>query len=417
MAKRNPTRTLAERAEKKMDLNEEQIQHLLDNGVITKTATGYESDYMSQREVGIRLGRSNSTINLAISSKKVKKYVYFDVEYVKYTECLDKIGKGKDAPDENDETDTDTPTVKVGIDLSLLAKADKEKKRVHDLSVNTRLVKPDGQPIVTPKGFYVDSAVWESLHFAIANGENVLITGPTGCGKSELVYELADSIGRELSAFNCGATQDVRSAWIGNVHIQDGKDVFVKSRFIKASCEKGHLVLFDEINRINYDSTNILFSILDRQGYIPIDEDETKAMKHEDTRFFATANLGSQYTGTEEIDAALLNRFSTVIEIGFPPVDVESKIIENRAPYCNRKDIEDLLAVAHSQREQVGPEGMSTPLSTRTLIDCARRKMCGFDWQDVLINNVLGHFDKGDNDQYSEQAQVVQIFQSQGLIS
>jgi len=416
MATKNPTRTLAERAEKKIMLSDEEVQELIASGRITeKSGGGFESDYMSQNEVAERLGRSKSTVSLAVQSKKVKKYNIFNIEYVKLSECLAEIGTGKSGQPSADTSEPDVKTEQ-GIDLSLIAKADKEKSLTHDLSQKTRIKGSDGKPIFTPKGFYVEPENWEALLFAIANNENILITGPTGCGKSELVYELANSLDRELSAFNCGATQDVRSAWIGNIHIQDGKDVFVKSRFVKASCDKGHLVLFDEINRINYDSTNILFSILDRQGYIPIDEDETKAMRHEDTRFFATANLGSAYTGTEELDAALVNRFSTVIELGFPPITVESKIVENRAPFCNKSDIDTLLKVAQSQREQVGPEGMATPLSTRTLIDCARRKMCGFSWEDVLNYDILGRFDKGDGDENSEQAQIIQIFQSQGLI-
>ena len=72
MATKNPTRTLAERAEKKIMLSDEEVQELIASGRITeKSGGGFESDYMSQNEVAERLGRSKSTVSLAVQSKKV----------------------------------------------------------------------------------------------------------------------------------------------------------------------------------------------------------------------------------------------------------------------------------------------------------------------------------------------------------
>ena len=192
-----------------------------------------------------------------------------------------------------------------------------------------RLAKPPADE------FFVTDEVWEQLCYVVNRGKNVLLTGPSGCGKSELCYRVAEAAGRAIEPFNCGAMSEPRSSLIGNTHFDREKGTwFAESRFVRAVQKKGTCLLLDEISRSGRDAFNILLPLLDAQGYLAIDEAEGAPVvkRAESVMFFATANLGMEYTGAEPLDKALADRFPVVIAIDFPPLDQEFALLSWRCP-------------------------------------------------------------------------------------
>ena len=193
--------------------------------------------------------------------------------------------------------------------------------------VDWRLAKPPADE------FFVTDEVWEQLCYVVNRGKNVLLTGPSGCGKSELCYRVARAAGRAIEPFNCGAMSKPRSSLIGNTHFDREKGTwFAESRFVRAVQKTGTCLLLDEISRAGRDAFNILLPLLDEQGYLAIDEAEGAPVvkRAEPVTFFATANLGMEYTGEEPLDKALADRFPVVIAIDFPPTDQEFAVLIRR---------------------------------------------------------------------------------------
>jgi midasin (ATPase involved in ribosome maturation) len=100
------------------------------------------------------------------------------------------------------------------------------------------------------------------------------------------------------------------------IKMEDGKttSTFVKSRFSEM-IQKPGIILLDELSRASATANNLLFPCLDFRRELPMEycfEDASPIKVHPECVFFATANLGGQYTGTHKLDRALMDRFMLV---------------------------------------------------------------------------------------------------------
>ena len=89
-----------------------------------------------------------------------------------------------------------------------------------------------------PKNFYIDSLKWKFLVRNIEKGKNILMVGPSGCGKTDATFKAAESIGKEVTYFNLGATQDPRSTLIGNTFYNKDSGTYLVNRYLYALYSK-----------------------------------------------------------------------------------------------------------------------------------------------------------------------------------
>jgi hypothetical protein len=127
-----------------------------------------------------------------------------------------------------------------------------------------------------PKNFYIDNLKWKFLVRNIEKGKNILMVGPSGCGKTDATFKAAESIGKEVTYFNLGATQDPRSTLIGNTfYNKDSGTYFSESLFVRAIQQENAVILLDELSRAHPEAWNILMTVLDPiQRYLRLNEDQ-----------------------------------------------------------------------------------------------------------------------------------------------
>jgi len=172
---------------------------------------------------------------------------------------------------------------------------------------------------VTLDGFFkVHKGTYQILRRNILKGENTLILGPTGFGKTELVYHMAKHLKIPITIFDMGTMTDPIMGIVGTntIQVQDGVTVskFIKSRFSEI-IQKPGIVLLDELSRASLQANNLLFPCLDFRRELNMEyafNDSAPIPIHPKCVFFATANIGSQYSGTSKIDRALLDRFMLI---------------------------------------------------------------------------------------------------------
>ena len=177
----------------------------------------------------------------------------------------------------------------------------------------------DKDDFVTLDGFFkVHKGTYQILRRNIVKGENTLILGPTGFGKTELVHHMAKHLGVPLTIFDMGTMTDPIMGLVGTntIQVQDGVTIskFVKSRFSEV-IQKPGIVLLDELSRASLQANNLLFPCLDFRRELNMEyafNDSAPIAIHPKCIFFATANIGSQYSGTSKIDRALLDRFMLI---------------------------------------------------------------------------------------------------------
>ena len=59
-----------------------------------------------------------------------------------------------------------------------------------------------------PNGLFIEELKWKYLLRSAVRGKNIMMTGPTGCGKTLAAQSLVKSLNRPDFYFNLGATQD-----------------------------------------------------------------------------------------------------------------------------------------------------------------------------------------------------------------
>ena len=239
-----------------------------------------------------------------------------------------------------------------------------------------------------PDTLFMEDLTWKFICRNVYRGANMLLTGPTGTGKSQTAISVAKALDRELFYVNLGATQDPRGTLIGNTHFsKEAGTYFNESAFVKAIKTPNTVILLDEVSRAHPEAWNILMTVLDPgQRYLRLDEavgaPEVKVA--EGVSFIGTANLGAEYTAVRVMDRALLDRF-TIAEIPFLNVDQECSLLQKIYPGIEPASAKNLAEIASLTRKELDSDmsQISTMISTRSVIEMGGLMVDGFTLPEV----------------------------------
>ncbi len=184
---------------------------------------------------------------------------------------------------------------------------------------------------------------------------NILTSGNQGCGKSTLVRQFAHIHNRPLATFQIGLLLESGQLF-GQQRLKEGETYYQEFLFPKAIQTPGCVIHLEEINRSESPhALNELFSVLSENRNIWIDELGLVEVAPR-VMFFATMNEGEEFTGTDDLDAALKDRFYR-IHLEYLPHDVEKEVLIRKTG-IDESNADHVLKIINKIRnnEQFGME-------------------------------------------------------------
>lgn len=260
-------------------------------------------------------------------------------------------------------------------------------KKTFDLMYNINgatgpVSKPDiekiKQQMKKANKLYVDVKSLQVAQTDYTLWDRVLFYGPTWSGKTHDSIVWARS-NPEIAFHSINVTdwfEDIdfltyiipTANWI----MHKEKDVVT---FLRA-CAEGKIkwcLLIDEINRGSKSFMNLVLKLIDPvSGNYELDnfvQNEKIIIPRDNIIFFCTANFWTSYTGTEQMDEALFDRFTQVIYKEYDQ-DLEDKIMDNFWEY--KADVKKVIA---GLREMTQDNTIKRPVSTRTIKTWAENYM------------------------------------------
>lgn len=247
---------------------------------------------------------------------------------------------------------------------------------------------------IKPEDFIIDSLKWRYLLWAAIKGKNILLLGPTRCGKTKAAHSVVKALNKtdKFFYFNLGSTQDARAMLIGNTFLKkDAGTIFAPSQFVKAITTKNAFILLDEITRGHHDAWNILMPVIDpTQRYLRLDETETSEIIHvaEGVTFMATANIGTEYTATKVLDKAVSARFPVKVEMEPLGKSDEIKLLNFNNPDATKEEKDVFVSICeiaeHTRKQFKKEDGkITTFIPTGAVIEMAELVGDGFELSEI----------------------------------
>jgi nitric oxide reductase NorQ protein len=191
----------------------------------------------------------------------------------------------------------------------LLKKYGIEKYDMHPDYVFPELVRdmiPSNVPeYITPPGKdYIKQMVRALFYF-----KQCALIGPSGTGKTHVVYFIAEVTGLPIWEVNCGlqtSTYDLFGRYIGL-----GKENWIDWQII-SWCRVGGILYLDEANMMKQDVAARLNPILDTRGHIVLTEKDNEVVKRHDFGYVIISMnpFSSEFVGTKPLNAAFRRRMS-----------------------------------------------------------------------------------------------------------
>lgn len=195
----------------------------------------------------------------------------------------------------------------------------------------------------------------ERIGRALSFFKQCALIGPSGTGKTHIVYLVAELAGLPLWEINCGLQTSVFDLFGRYVGL--GKDNWIDG-LIVSWCRYGGILYLDEANMMKQDIATRLNPILDQRGHMVLTEKDNEIIqRHHDAFLIISMNpVSSEFAGTKPINAAMRRRMS--VWLNFDYMSVGIKIDEKEIDLVTLKtgisqgDAEKIVKVGAELRKQ-----------------------------------------------------------------
>ncbi|MCV0430093.1 AAA family ATPase [Nitrosopumilus sp.] len=231
--------------------------------------------------------------------------------------------------------------------VNLSVSISKIKKNTHELSKMYDFKKymdssdmhfPEEMDEMIPKDTppYLDNGEHyvERIGRALKFFKQCALIGPSGTGKTHIVYLVAELAGLPMWEINCGLATSVFDLFGRYVGL--GKENWIDG-LITGWCRKGGILYLDEANMMKQDVATKLNPLLDQRGHMVLTEKDSEIIhRHKHAYMIISMNpVSSEFAGTKPINAAMRRRMS--VWLNFDYMSVGDNIDEKEINMVSKK--------------------------------------------------------------------------------
>jgi nitric oxide reductase NorQ protein len=210
-------------------------------------------------------------------------------------------------------------------------------------------------PKNTPE--YIDSGQHyvERIVRALYYFKQCSLIGPSGTGKTHIVYLVAELCGLPIWEVNCGlqtSSYDLIGRFIGL-----GKENWVDG-LLTQWLRLGGIMYLDEANMMKQDVATRLNPVLDTRGHLVLNEKDNEVIERHKYGYLIIAMnpYSSEFAGTKPLNAAMRRRMAVWVNFDFPSVGekispLEVQMLKKRAKIDEDTAYQVLQAGAELRRQ------------------------------------------------------------------
>ena len=171
-------------------------------------------------------------------------------------------------------------------------------------------------PKNTPEYFDNGEKYVERIGRALAYFKQCALIGPSGTGKTHIVYLVAELANLPLWEINCGVQTSVFDMF--GRYIGLGKENWLDG-LITTWCRHGGILYLDEANMMKQDIATRLNPLLDQRGHMVLTEKDSELIpRHKHAYMIISMNpVSSEFAGTKPINAAMRRRMSVWLNFDY----------------------------------------------------------------------------------------------------
>jgi midasin len=238
----------------------------------------------------------------------------------------------------------------------------------------------DEQRFIPPtRPYRFNQGLCGDIAAGLAEAMNIMLTGPTGCGKTSIVTALAALIMHPCIRFNMDG--ETRVTHLRGQQKPAAKDGVLTLAFspgdMAIAMERGWWVILDEFDMGLPSVLAVLQPVLEedrRTLHVPETGETITAAPG--FAIFATGNTvgyrataRARHAGTNPLNAATLDRFGMVLAVDYPERSEEIERVKCNVPSCPDELVDGVCRVAEELRRD---EKFRADFSTRRLVQWAR---------------------------------------------
>lgn len=241
--------------------------------------------------------------------------------------------------------------------------------------------------------------------------DRIRLVGPAGCGKTTAAIQFAAKYKRPCFIIDCPTLREPLDLF-GTRNVEKMETVFTESQFVKAIETPRAVVVMDELNRVHPVVMNTALPLWDARGELYLDLAKRTIKVAKGVTFFASCNEGREFTGIEEVDRAVKDRFSVIAPFTYLSVPEETELLVKRYS-IGRELARKLCEVAEVNRSKYTSGNTFTQaISTRVLEKAAEYLVVGGEM--TLWGTMINHF-PCDGSPSSEKNTIIQLLKGKGF--